>query len=167
MEEVNVVPKQSVDATSLVQAVSAARRAMHSSIVLRLFTGEQGPDPRTAAQLSEVLGDAGPKLVEDFVSAKSALSRALLERCNLTAHAANEHLKVLLACGAVSENEGWYTFNDVDGGQVTAKVLGFEAAQLQPDGHVWGLFRVSESERSSTTWSFDWRDDALTVRSKD
>ncbi|MEX3983979.1 hypothetical protein AB4Y45_33880 [Paraburkholderia sp. EG287A] len=167
MEEINVAPKQSVDVAGLVKAVADSRRALHCSIVLRLFTGEQARDPHTAELLSNVLGEAGPKLVEDFTAAKSALTRALIEQCNLTAHAANEHLKVLLSCGAVSENDGWHTFNDVDGGQVTAKVLSIEGARIQPDGHLWGLFRVSESEHSSTSWSFEWRENSLTVRSKD
>jgi hypothetical protein len=159
--------ESSLNLVELVAAVAAAGRALNASIVLRLFVGEGAHDQRTAERLKSVLGEQGPKIVEDFITAKDTLTRALLDACNRTSQASHDHMLALLAAGAVSEKDGWYTFNDFDGGTVTARVESISAARLREDGCLWGQLRVSPQERCFETWSFDMRDGAMTVHSKD
>lgn len=156
-----------VNPARLVNAVRDTELAMNCSIILRLFTGEPGHDARTADKLKVVLGEEGPQLVEQFVMAKSELSRALLARCNVTRQAMLDELRILLEAGAVSVDGERYTLNDYDGGVASAKVVSIQSARLQPDGAVWGFLHVSPRENMFESWEFTWRDGVLKVRSRD
>jgi hypothetical protein len=167
LEPVTETPVASVDAQALVKAVLEANRALNASITLRLFTGEQSYDADIGGRLKNVLGEAGPQLVDDFTDAKKALTRALVERCSVTRQAAQEQLAILLACGALAVEDDWYTLKDLDVGQVRTKVDRIDSARLQADGSVWGYLHVSPQERCGESWQFTWRDGELTVRSRD
>lgn len=156
-----------VNPARLVSAVRNIELAMNSSITLRLFSGEQGHDARTAEQLKVVLGEEGPRLVEQFVNAKNEMTRALLESCNVTRKAMLDELRILLVAGAVSTDGDRYTLHDYDGGVVSAKVVAINSARHQPDGAVWGFLHVSPSDNIFESWEFTWRDDVLKVRSRD
>ena len=169
MEATTDTPGLTVDATRLVAAVNDYNRALHSSITMRLYVGSHVMNDSESQRMKDVLGEAGPKLVDGFRNAREALTRALLERCSSTRHAMHEQLQILLAAGAVAVEDDWYTLTDIDTriGQVRAKVDRIDSARIQADGSVWGFLHVSPQEHCGESWSFTWHEGKLTVRSRD
>jgi len=156
------------NAGRLLSAFQASEKSAQGSVLSGLLLSGHSTAADIRGSVAAAIGPEGDELIQNFVSARAALTRKLAERYSTARSELTSQLTAWLNAVAAYREGEVYTFHDMDGGTAApVRVLGLNSVAPTETGGLWGFLRVSARHNVSDSWEFLWENGKFEVRSND